>query len=104
VIHLYLHACVLPGRRADLERFLVEARPVYEEPDGVSVRLQWSLDDPDAFVEIMDYPDDASYRRDQLRVESDPRMRALLARWHDLLASGPVVTVFEDVPIDPSAR
>jgi hypothetical protein len=99
VIHLYLHARALPGARPAVESFLAEARAVYEEPDGVAVRLQWSTTDPDAFVEIMEYADEATWRRDQERVEHDPRMRALIERWHGLLASGPVVSTYEDVPI-----
>lgn len=99
MITLYLHGRVLPGHRADLERFLGEARPVYEEPAGVRVRLQWSLDDPDAFVEIMEYRDRAVYERDQERVEADPRMRGLIERWHALLAEGPRVSTFDEVSI-----
>lgn len=99
MITLYLHGRVLPGRRADLERFLAEARPVYEEPDGIRVRLQWSLDDPDAFVEIMEYRDRSVYEHDQLRVESDPRMRALIERWHALLADGPRVSAYGEASV-----
>lgn len=96
MIVLYLHARVLPGRRRDLEAFLVEARPVYEEPEGVAVRLQWSCTDPDVFAEIMEYRDREVYERDQARVENDPRMRALIGRWHGLLAEGPRVEVYDE--------
>jgi hypothetical protein len=99
VTTLYLHGRVLPGHRDDLARFLAEARPVYEEPDGVSVRLQWSLDDPDAFVEIMEYCDRAVYEHDQPRVEVDPRMRALIERWHALLAEGPRVSAYDEAAV-----
>jgi hypothetical protein len=76
---------------------------VYEEPEGIAVRLQWSLDDPDAFVEIMEYRDLAVYDSDQERVEHDPRMRALIERWHALLADGPRVTAYGEAAIAPSA-
>jgi quinol monooxygenase YgiN len=99
MIVLSLHARVRPGLRPDLERFLAEARPVYEEPGGTTVRLLWSLTDPDAFVEVMEYRDRAVYEADQVRVEQDPRMRALIERWHALLAEGPTVTVHEEVPL-----
>lgn len=103
MITLYLHGRVQPGRQAHLEQFLAEARPVYEEPGGIVVRLQWSLSNPDAFVEIMEYRDRAVYERDQERVEQDPRMRALIERWHALLADRPVVTAFDEATIARSA-
>ena len=99
VIVLHLAGRVPEGGRPALEAFLAEARPFYEAPGGVRVRLQWDRADPAQFLEIMEYDDEAAYRTDQERVERDPEMRAWLARWHALL-DGPIeVRVLDDVPL-----
>jgi hypothetical protein len=73
VITLYLRGRVHHDRQSDLERFLADARPFYESPGGIRVRLQWDLADPCAFVEIMEYADRAAYDADQSRVEEARR-------------------------------
>lgn len=99
MIVLHLAARVPEGGRADLEAFLAQARVFYEAPGGIRVRLQWDRDDPRAFVEIMEYADEAAYLADAARVESDPEMRAWLARWHGLLEGPVTVTTYDDVPL-----
>ncbi|GCD19704.1 hypothetical protein CTKZ_12660 [Cellulomonas algicola] len=95
---LYLHGR-LRTTRADLEAFLARARPVYEEPGGIRTRLQWSLDDPAVFVEIMEYADRATYDADQLRVEQDPAMRALLTEWRTHLDGAPRVVAYVEADL-----
>ncbi|WP_246247303.1 hypothetical protein [Cellulomonas septica] len=98
MITLYLHGR-LRTTRADLEAFLARARPVYEEPGGIRTRLQWSLDDAAVFVEIMEYADRATYDADQLRVEQDPTMRALLIEWRSHLDGPPRVAVYVEADL-----
>ena len=86
MIELHLRGRVAAGRRADLVRLLAEAIPFYERPGGIRVRVLWDLANPDRFVEIIEYADQDSHDRDQLRVEPDPEMIAYLHRWRDLLA------------------
>ena len=95
VITLYLHGRVRTSR-ADLEAFLVRARPTYEAPGGIRTRLQWALDDPAVFVEIMEYADRDTYDTDQVRVEQDPAMRALLAEWRTHLDGPPRVVAYQE--------
>ncbi|NNH05997.1 hypothetical protein [Cellulomonas fimi] len=95
MITLYLHGRVRTSR-VDLEAFLRRARPTYEAPGGIRTRLQWRLDDPAEFVEIMEYADRATYDADQVRVEQDPAMRALLAQWRAHLDGPPRVEAFEE--------
>jgi hypothetical protein len=96
VITLYLR-CRLATSREALEEFFTRARPTYEEPGGITARLQWGLVDPTRFVEVFDYADRAVYDADQVRVAEDPVMRALLAEWHTHLDGPPVVEAFEEV-------
>lgn len=87
VLHLYIR--VLPGREAKLIEFLRGARPFYEEPGGIRVRLLQDADDPLRFIEIVEYADRAAFERDDRRVNSDPTMQRYLAEWRQLL-DGPV--------------
>jgi hypothetical protein len=99
VIELHLHGRVAAGRRAELVEFLREAIVFYEYPDGIRVRVLWDVNDRDQFVEVVEYADRATYDRDQLRVDQDPRMREYLRRWRALLAEPPQVRTFEaDTP------
>lgn len=98
MITLYLHGRVSTSRPA-LEEFLRRARTVYEAPGGIRTRLQWDLREPEQFVEIMEYADRDVYEADQLRVEQDPAMRALIEEWHTHLAGPPRVEAFEEVAL-----
>jgi hypothetical protein len=55
------------------------------------------LDDPNGFIEVVEYADHEIYRRDQERVASDPRMQSYLARWREFLSGPPEVTVYQDI-------
>ncbi|GEL96406.1 putative quinol monooxygenase [Cellulomonas composti] len=102
MITLYLRGRV-PSDHRPLEEFLRRARLVYDEPAGIRTRLQWSEADPTRFVEIVEYRDRATYDADQRRVETDPRMRALLAEWRTLLDGPPDVEAYEEHPLtDPA--
>lgn len=101
-IDLHLRIQVKPGLRDAFLNFLAEAIPVYESPGGIEIRLLQDLHDDHRFIELVLYDDEATYARDQQRVETDPVMRGLLARWRELLAAPPVVEVYRLMP-RPSA-
>jgi quinol monooxygenase YgiN len=73
---------------------LREAIPFYEGQGGIEIRLLEDLKDDHRFVELVLYEDEAAYRRDQERVETDPEMRRFLERWRSLLAEPPTVEVY----------
>lgn len=74
--------------------FLRQAIPFYEAPGGISVTLLANRDDPRRFIERITYRDEAAYRADQVRVETDSEMKEYLSRWRKLLAAPPVVEVY----------
>lgn len=84
----------MPGMYGAFRAFLAEARPFYESPGGIEVRLLADTGDDHRFIELIVYNDHATYLRDQHRVEHDPQMKAYLARWRALLAEPPVVEVY----------
>jgi len=88
-IELHLRARLAPGRRDDYLAFLREGIPFYESPGGIRVRVLFDRDDPDRFVEVIEYATAADHDRDHQRVEHDPEMRSFLERWRALL-DGPV--------------
>lgn len=95
MITLYLR-CRLATSREALEEFFARARPTYEAPGGITASLQWNLDDPASFVEVFAYQDRATYEADQVRVNDDPTMRALIAEWHTHLDGPPVVEAYKN--------
>ncbi len=94
MIELHLRGRVADGRRAAFEGFLAEAIPFYESPGGIRVRVLWDVADPNRFIEVIEYVDQAAHDRDQVRVENDVRMRDMLQRWRDLLDGPPVVETY----------
>ncbi len=94
MIELHLRGRVALGRRPDFDAFLAEAIPFYESPGGIRVRVLWDVADPERFVEVIEYTDQAAHDRDQVRVENDVRMRDMLERWRDLLDGPPVVETY----------
>ncbi|MEZ6318142.1 MAG: antibiotic biosynthesis monooxygenase [Phycisphaerales bacterium] len=97
-IELHLRARVAPGKRADFLAFLREAVPFYESPGGIRVRVLFDREDPDRFVEVIEYATVDIQDRDQQRVEHDPEMRSFLERWRALL-DGPVTVERYDLVV-----
>lgn len=99
MVTLMLRFSVATDRHGELKAFLARARPYYEQPGGIHVRLLENLAGPGDFVEIVEYQDEETYRRDQVRVETDPGMKALLAEWRTFHVGGLVVEAYRDTPL-----
>jgi quinol monooxygenase YgiN len=102
-IELHLRIHVRPGKRDDFLAFLRDAIPFYESPGGIRIRLLQGNQDPDSFIEVVEYGDQGAYERDQLRVESDPAMNERLTRWRSLLAGPVAVEIYHVLAIEPAA-
>ncbi|MBX3094587.1 MAG: hypothetical protein KF680_08650 [Cryobacterium sp.] len=94
MIELHLRGRVAAGRRRELDAFLIEAIPFYEQPGGIRVRLLWDVADPDRFIETIEYADQDAHDRDQVRVATDETMRGFLERWRSLLEGPPTVETY----------
>jgi quinol monooxygenase YgiN len=93
-ISLHLRIKVKPEQREALLAFLCEARPFYEQPGGITMRLLENRSDPNAFIEVFEYESVAAYEADDRRVREDPQQRAYIERWRSLLDGPPVVEVY----------
>jgi len=93
-IDLHLRVRVTPGQREAFLSFLREAKPFYEKPGGIEMRLLEDAGDDHRFIELILYCDEATYAKDQLRVRDDPEMKSYLQRWRALLAEAPVVETY----------
>lgn len=82
---LHLHIRVREGNEAKLTEFLHRARPYYEAPGGIRVRLIEDADDPRCFIEIIEYESEAVFEQDHLRLDADSTMESYLDEWHSLL-------------------
>ena len=96
-IQLHLRIRASKARRQSLLAFLREAIPAYKAPGGIGVRLLEDLRDPERFIEVIDYSSPAAFETDQVRVETDATMIALLDRWRRRL-DGPVeIETYKDI-------
>ena len=103
-VALHLRIRVKPENRDALLRFLAEARPFYEQPGGITMRLLQQMTDPSEFIEVFEYESRAAYEGDERRVRDDPRMKAYLERWRSLLDGPPVVEAYLEQVIDGGLR
>ena len=104
MVTLILQFSVAASRHGELLAFLARAKPYYEHPGGIRVRLFQSLNSPEEFIEVVEYRDEKAYGHDQLRVDTDPDMRALLQEWR-ALHSGPVsAQAYGELSIPPAER
>jgi quinol monooxygenase YgiN len=78
-----------PEKRTALIEFLNGALPLYERPGGIQIALYESIDEPCLFFELVAYESEAAFEADQLRVEQDQEMKAVLEEWHQLI-DGPL--------------
>ena len=90
------------SRHAELLAFLARAKPCYERPGGIRVRLFQNLDLPEDFIEVVEYLDEGAYRRDQIRVAADPDMQALLQEWRGLHAGPLSANSYRELTIPPA--
>jgi len=87
-----------PTRRAELLAFLRDAVPFYERPGRIRVGLYESADEPGLYLELVAYADLAAYEADQDRVEHDPEMIAMLARFRAVVGGPCEVRRMKPVP------
>ena len=95
VLHLRIRA--RDGQREPLLQFLAEARPFYESPGGITMRVFQHHSDDHAFIEVFEYDSEETFKRDERRVATDPKMKQVLELWRSLLEGPPVVEVYRDV-------
>jgi hypothetical protein len=104
VLHLHIRPAASPGGREALLAFLRRARPYYESPGGIRMRLlerRGGEDEGDAaeMIEVFEYDTVADYEADERRVNDDPRMKALLEEWRGLLDGPPRIVVHRALPL-----
>jgi quinol monooxygenase YgiN len=96
---LTLRFPVSTHRHGELMAFLARAKPYYEQPGGIRVRLLQGVESPEEFLEIVEYRDQDAYERDQERVAADPGMKALLEEWRGLHSGPLIVEAFRELTV-----
>lgn len=97
-IALHLRIRVKATSRAELLTFLREAKPFYEQPGGIRMRLLQERNDRNLFLEVFEYESVAAYEADERRVRDDPQMKTYLERWRSFLDGPPIVEIYAEQP------
>ena len=85
---------------ADPSQFLAALKaaiPVYEALGNARIRLLRNVDDPAAFVQIVEYRADEVLELNRQRLASDPTMRSYMQGWRMLTAGAVEIDVYEDI-------
>ena len=69
----------------------------WESRHSSRIRLLRNVDDPTAFVQIVEYQTDEALELNRQRLASDPMMRSYMQGWRMLTAGAVEIDVYEDV-------
>jgi [ribosomal protein S5]-alanine N-acetyltransferase len=94
-VRLLLRVRVPPQHRELFHEFLRNAIPEYEEPGDIRMALLRNREDPDEYIEVVEYASREAFDEDQIRMETNGRMQELLKSWRTYLLGPPVVETFE---------
>ena len=94
---LHLRMRTTSASATQLLSIVKAAIPFYEASGGGRVRLLRNVDDPGAFVQVIEYKVDATMEFNRQRIASDPAIQAYLMAWRSLLAGAAEIDVYEDV-------
>ena len=77
--------------------FIKAVIPFYEAFGRMRIRLLHNVDDPNQFVQVVDYETDEAFEMNRQRIAGDPTLRAYLQTWRVLMAGAVEIDVYEDV-------
>ena len=92
VLHVKLRA-PSPDMGSVAVSMMKSAIPFYEAFGEARVRVLRSVDDPSAFLQVIEYQTDAAFELNRQKLSSDP----LLQSWRALFAGVIEIDVYEDV-------
>src|SRR4029077_6853665 len=73
------------------------SKPFYEMLGGTEVRLIQNVDDPDKFIQTIEYETPEEMEIHRARIAGALRMRGRLPAWRTMLPGGVEIDVFKDV-------
>ena len=85
------------GDVSQLLSLMRTAIPFFQAFGGATVRLLKNVDDPAAFVQMIEYETHGALELNRHRVASDPMMQGYLQTWRTLTMGAVEVDVYEDV-------
>ena len=91
---VHLRIKISPANRDAFFEFLREAIPFYERDGETRMSLIEDANEPNTFIEIVEYQTEAAFVRGEEAVRNDPETLKYLARWREMLAGPPIVEEF----------
>ena len=82
---------------AQLLSMIKPAVPFFQAWGGGQVRLLRNVDDPNQFLQVIEYETPQALELNRQRIASDPMLRTYLQTWRTVLQGAVDVDVYEDV-------
>ena len=82
---------------AQLLSLIKPAVPFFQAWGGGKVRLLRNVDDPNQFLQVIEYETPQALELNRQRIASDPMLRTYLQTWRTVLQGAVDVDVYEDV-------
>ncbi len=99
---VHLRIKVEPTNRTAFLEFLRQAIPFYERDGETRMSLIEDANQPNSFIEVVEYQTEAAFVRGEEAVRNDPETLKYLERWRALLTGPPIVE--EYVNLETSIR
>ncbi len=94
---LHLRIFIPLAKQPEFLTFLKKAKPFYEKPGGISVQLYQEINNPEKFIEVIEYDSQEIFNEDQLRVENDNEMKVYLEQWRTILSESIEVEYYNNI-------
>jgi hypothetical protein len=82
---------------ANLLQLMKAAAPFYETFGNARMRLMRNVDDPNRFIQIIEYDAPKSLEQNRQQIASDPRLQGYLQMWRTMLPGSVEMDVYQDV-------
>jgi hypothetical protein len=87
----------LPAASEQMIAMIKSAAPVYQMFGDAKVTLLQNVDDPNRFLQVVEYTAPAALETSRQQIASDPRVQAYMQAWRSMFPGGIEIDVFQDV-------
>jgi hypothetical protein len=87
----------LPGASEQLIAMIKSSAPLYQMFGEAKVRLLQNVDDPNRFLQQVDYDAPESMEMNRQQLAADPRVQAYLQAWRTMFPGGIEIDVYKEV-------
>ena len=87
----------LPAASEQMLAMIKSSAPLYQMFGNAKVTLLQNVDDPNRFLQVVEYNAPAALEISRQQIASDPRVQTYMQAWRSMFPGGIEIDVFQDV-------